>query len=65
MPQTPYQYRGYILSLERQHGSMLVSVSPATPDLPILRRYLFESAAQSEREAMAEAKARVDKILAS
>jgi hypothetical protein len=44
---------------------MLVSVSPITPDLPILRQYLFESAAQSELEAVAEAKAHVDKVLGS
>jgi hypothetical protein len=65
MPQPTYQYRGYIVGLHPEHGPMLVSVSPTTPDLPILRRYLFEIAAQTELEAMAEAKARVDKILAS
>lgn len=49
-------HRGYLVGFERNNGRLLVSVFPKTPDLPILRRYSFESAGQSEGEALAEAK---------
>jgi hypothetical protein len=65
MAQSTYRYRGYIVALHRKHGFVLVSVSPTTPDLPILHRCLFEYEAQSEIEAMAEAKSRVDRVLAN
>ena len=64
MPQSIYRYREYLLGLERRNGLLLISVSPATPDLPILRRYFFETAAHSEAEALAEAKCRVDRMFA-
>ena len=64
MLRVAYQYRGYVIGVERRHGLLLVSVSPATADLPILRRCLFEVSTQSEAEAMREAQNRVDRVLA-
>jgi len=65
MPQPESKYRGYIIGLERRSRIWLVSVSPATPDLPITQRYSFEAAAQSAMGAMAEAKSWVDRVLSS
>ena len=60
-----YRYRGYLVGWERRNGLLLVSVSPATPDIPILPRYFFQTTAQSEAEALAEAKSSVDRVLAN
>jgi hypothetical protein len=65
MPQSTYRYRGYLVGLQRRQGHILVAVSPETPDLPILHRCMFEIAARSEIEAMAEARNRVDRVCAS
>jgi hypothetical protein len=62
MPHSTHRYRGYVIGLERKHGTLLVSVSPATPDLPILCR-CTETSTRCEAEAMAEAKNRVDWVL--
>jgi hypothetical protein len=64
MPQSTHRYRGYLVGLEHKNGRLLICVSPATPDLPILHRCLFETAAHSMTEALAEAKSRVDQALA-
>jgi hypothetical protein len=58
MRQSTYQYRGYRVGLQQKHSHILVCVSPETSDLPILPRCMFEIAAQSEIEAIAEAKRR-------
>jgi hypothetical protein len=65
MPQSTYRYRGYIIGFERKRGFLIVSISPAAPDLPILHRHSFETVTQSETHAIAEAKSRVDRVLAS
>ena len=65
MPQVTCQYRGYIIRLERRGDLLLVSVSPATSDLPILHRCLFEARSQSEVEALSEVRYRVDRVLAN
>jgi hypothetical protein len=39
-------------------------VSPATPNLPI-HRYFFQTAAQSEAEALAKAESRMARVLAN
>jgi hypothetical protein len=65
MPQSLYRYRGYLVDLQPRQGHILISVSPETPDLPILHRCLFEITAQSETEAIAEARTRVDRALSS
>ena len=65
MPQSIYQYRGYVVGLQQRQSNIIVSVSPETPDLPILRRCLFEMAVRSEVEAIAEVKSRIDRVLSS
>jgi hypothetical protein len=62
VPQSIHRYRGYLIGLERKHGVLLVSVSPATPDLPILGRCI-DASTRCEAEAMVEAKNRVDRAL--
>ena len=58
-------YRGYIIGVERKTSIWLITVSPKTPDLPILHRHSSETRAQSEADAIAEAKGRVDRVLAA
>jgi len=58
-------YRGYIIGVKRKRSIWLITVSPKTPDLPILHRYSTETRAQSERDAIAQAKGRVDRLLAA
>ena len=64
MPQSIHRYRGYLIGLEWKHGVLLVSVSPATPDLPILGRCI-DTSTRCEAEAMVEAKNRVDRALSN
>jgi len=42
-------YRGYIIGVERKTSIWLITVSPKTPDLPILHRYSTETRAQSKQ----------------
>ena len=65
MSQVTSQYRGYLVRLVREDGMLLVSVSPATPDLPILHRCLFEIRTEFEAEALSEVRSRVDRVLAN
>jgi hypothetical protein len=58
-------YRGYIIGVKRKRSIWLITVSPKTPDLPILHRYSTETRAQSETDAIAQAKGRVDRQLAA
>ena len=58
-------YRGYALTVEHKSGVWFITASPKTSDLPILRCYFSTARAQSEADAMAEAKYRVDKVLAA
>ena len=64
MLRSSHRYRGYVIGLEWRYGALLVSVSPATPDLPILHRRV-DTSTQSEAEAMVEAKNRVDRALSN
>jgi hypothetical protein len=64
MPQDRSTYRGYVIGVKRKGRLWFVSVSPSRADLPILYHYSFEIA-ESETEAMAEAKSQVDRVLAS
>jgi hypothetical protein len=57
-------YRGYTIGVERNGGIWLITTSPKTPDLPILHRHSSETRAQSEIDAISEAKGRVDRLLA-
>jgi len=65
MPQVTCHYRGYLVRLVHGDGILLLSVSPETPDLPILHRCLFEARTQSEADALSEARYRVDRVLAN
>jgi hypothetical protein len=57
-------YRGYTIGVQQQEGSIwCVTVSPKTPDLPILNCYCTKARLQSEADAIGEAKSRVDKVL--
>ena len=58
-------YRGYTIGLERQGSIWFITASPKTFDLPILRCYCSKATAQSETDAIAEAKYRVDRVLAA
>jgi hypothetical protein len=58
-------YRGYIIGVERKGSIWLTTASPKTPDLPILDCYGSKATAQSETDAIAEAKYRVDSVLAA
>ena len=64
MPRSMQRYRGYVIGLEWQHDVLLVSVSPATPDLPILGRCI-DTSTRCEARAMAQAKDRVDWALSN
>lgn len=64
-PKSICRYRGYIIGVEHRNGFLLVTTSPAAPELPILHRYSLELTAQSETEAMIEAKCRIDLLLSS
>lgn len=58
------QYRGYRIKMERRDLCWIVTLKPTRPELPFFRRSLFQTATQSERVAMAQAKRRVDHALA-
>ena len=58
-------YRGYAIGVERRGNSWVIFASPKAPDLPILRCYCSKATAQSETDAVAEAKYRVDMVLAA
>jgi hypothetical protein len=65
MPCHQSTYRGYIIGVERKGSIWLITTSPKTSDLPILRCYCSKVRAQSEADAIAEAKYRVDRLLAA
>jgi hypothetical protein len=58
-------YRGYTIGLEQKASVWFITVSPRTPDLPILRRYCTKVILKSEADAITEAKSQVDKVLAA
>ena len=57
------RYRGYDIKMERRDLCWMVTMKPCASDLPEFRRYSFQTATQSEREALAQAKQRVDNAL--
>ena len=61
----PSNYRGYTIGVERKGSIWLITASPKTADLPILHCYCSKATAQSETDAIAEAKYRVDRVLAA
>ena len=58
-------HRGYTLGVEHKGSTWCITASPKTSDLPILRCYCSKARAQSETDAIAEAKYRVDRVLAA
>ena len=55
-------YRGYKINTERINGRWQATVLPITPDLPILREYLFDLSG-SQPEALVEIRSRIDRLL--
>jgi hypothetical protein len=59
------RYRGYDILMQRRDLCWMVTMKPTRPELPVSQRYSFRTATQSEREALAEARRRVDHALES
>jgi hypothetical protein len=59
------RYRGYEILMHRRDLCWMVSMKPSRPGLPVLQRHSFKTATQSEREALAHTKRRVDQALAT
>jgi hypothetical protein len=57
------QYRGYKIEGEPLGLTWHVSVSPTTPDLPILGHHSFLALTWVWTEAIAEARRRIDRLL--
>jgi hypothetical protein len=62
-PRREAKYRGYEIKMERRDLCWVVTLSPASPELPILNHCSFRTITQSERVAMAQARRRVDQAL--
>ena len=58
------EYRGYKIELRRDGQTWHVTVHPTRPDLPIMRQFSFLPEPFPEGAALAEAKRRVDRLLA-
>jgi hypothetical protein len=58
------RYRGYLIEGQSPGLGWLVEAHPTKPDLPILRRATFRVPNPSWRDAVAEARARIDTVLA-
>jgi len=57
------RYRGYDILMQRRDLCWMVIMKPSRPELPVFQRLSFHTATQSEREALAQAKRRVDHAL--
>jgi hypothetical protein len=57
------RYRGYDMVMQRRDLCLMVIMKPSRPELPVFQRHSFQTATQSEREALAQAKQRVDHAL--
>jgi hypothetical protein len=57
------RYRGYDILMQRRDLCWMVTIKPSQPQLPVFQWYSFQTATQSEREALAQAKRRVDHAL--
>ena len=58
-------YRGFSICVFGKGTDWSFSASPLTPNLPILSRYSFNSEADTEALALADAKERIDLHLLS
>ena len=59
------RYRGYDILMERRDLCWMVTMKPNQPALPEFQQYSVQTATQSEREALAQAKRSVDQALAN
>jgi hypothetical protein len=59
-----YRYRGYQIEPRREWSNWCVSIHPTRSDLPILSKSTLQSLAPQKDEASADAKLRIDHILA-
>jgi hypothetical protein len=57
------RYRGYDILMQRRDLCWMVTMKPSRPELPVFQRHSFQTATQSEREALAQASRRVDQVL--
>ena len=57
------RYRGYDILMQRLDLCWMVTIKPSRSELPVFKRYAFQTATQSEREALALAKRRIDQAL--
>ena len=57
------EYRGYLIEVQRNSFVWNVWVHPLRPELPILRKGSFQTAAADDRQAVAEAVQRIEQLL--
>jgi hypothetical protein len=62
-PQRQARYRGYDILMQRRDLCWMVTMKASRPELPVFKRYSFQTATQSERAALAQARRRVDHAL--
>jgi hypothetical protein len=65
LDQRQSRYRGYDIAMERRDLCWTVWMKPNSPKLPKVEQRSFKTATQSLREALKQAKRKVDRILAS
>lgn len=63
-PPRKSRYRGYDIKMERRDLCWMVTMKPSRPGLPKFPQPSFQTATQSTREALSQAKRRVDHALA-
>ena len=63
-PRRKSRYRGYDIKMERRDLCWMVTMKPSRPGLPKFPQPSFQTATQSTREALSQAKRRVDHALA-
>jgi len=60
-----YCYRGYEIVPTRQWASWCASIYTARADLPLIPRSTLRTLAPRKEQAVAEAKQKIDRVLAS
>jgi hypothetical protein len=65
MPATEtYRYRGYEIVPKRQWANWCVSIYALRADLPLMSQSTLKTLAPRKEEAVAEAKQKIDRVLA-
>jgi hypothetical protein len=59
-----YHYRGYEIVPTRQWASWCASIYPMRADLPLISRTTLRTLAPRKEKAVAEAKQKIDRVLA-